>query len=468
VTNKTSKAAATAMIAAHRVETELDKLFDEVRGWFARIEPRLQARRYILACMSGLDKRNGWSIGEAIGDARPDKTQRLLSRASWNEDAVLRAVRGHVIRGLDSHTTPRRKSMSVLALDETGQEKKGDSTAGVKRQHMGCAGGVENGINTVHLSYIRQGTGHAIIGFRQWIPEEHLTDPQKAKKTGLPHDLESATKGQLAVKILKETHDEGHRADFIAGDEVYGSSPDVREYCEDNSHAYVLRVRSDFPLTLAGGTKLTCKELAKKHLKGKKGWKIHPAGSGSKGARLYAWAWIGTQSPTHSLLIRRHIKTGELAYHYCFIPAGRPCTLKTLITAAGLRWPIEECFEFGKDYFGLDQSQVRLYRAIKRHTVLIITALAIFAVIAASTRRQTSTQAPPPRNPDEQPPASPGTIPLTIHEIKRMFEKMIYRHHPDWHHARWLDFRLLHQTRAAWFHQRTRLARDLTLAPIKL
>jgi hypothetical protein len=31
-----------------------------------------------------------------------------------------------------------------------------------------------------------------------------------------------------------------------------------------------------------------------------------------------------------------------------------------LIRAAGLRWPAGEDFEFGKDCFGLDQSQVRL------------------------------------------------------------------------------------------------------------
>ena len=36
--------------------------------------------------------------------------------------------------------------MRIGALDESGQEKKGEATAGVKRQHMGCAGGVENGI----------------------------------------------------------------------------------------------------------------------------------------------------------------------------------------------------------------------------------------------------------------------------------------------------------------------------------
>ena len=49
--------------------------------------------------------------------------------------------------------------MRVGALDETGQEKHGSATAGVKRQYMGCAGRVANGINTVHLSYVREEPG---------------------------------------------------------------------------------------------------------------------------------------------------------------------------------------------------------------------------------------------------------------------------------------------------------------------
>ena len=47
----------------------------------------------------------------------------------------------------------------MLALDETGQEKKGECTAGVKRQRMGCADGVANGINTVHASLVREAPG---------------------------------------------------------------------------------------------------------------------------------------------------------------------------------------------------------------------------------------------------------------------------------------------------------------------
>jgi hypothetical protein len=93
--------------------------------------------------------------------------------------------------------------------------------------------------------------------------------------------------------------------------------------------------------------------------------------------------------------------------------------MRRLITAAGLRWPAEENFEFGKDYFGLDQSQVRLDTALTRHTVLVMAALAVCVIAAARARSRTDTQAPPPAGPDDLPPDDPGLIPLTVAEVKR-------------------------------------------------
>ena len=90
------------------------------------------------------------------------------------------------------------------------------------------------------------------------------------------------------------------------------------------------------------------------------------------------------------------------------MPGGQPLTLTRLIRAAGLRWPVEEGFRSGKDCFGLDESQVRLYTAIARHTVLVMAALAICAITAALLRRRTDTQAPPPARPGQPPPADPA------------------------------------------------------------
>jgi SRSO17 transposase len=443
---------------------ERSALLGLLRCCFARTQTWLAAGRYLNALASDLPARNGWSVAEHAGDSSPGRTQRLLGRASWDEAQAMSLVRRYAAAGLDAAARRSRRSrMTVGALDETGQAKQGSSTAGVKRQYMGCAGRVANGINTVHLSYVREKTGHALAGARQWIPEEQVSDPVKSLVTGLPLDLRFRTKGQLAADLLDEAGVDGLVFDFVCGDEVYGSCTELRESLEDRGQAYVLRVASSFTLTLAAGTKVTCADAVKKLLKGKRAWEVRSAGTGSKGERWYAWAWLATASPRHSLLVRRHLKTGELAFHYCFVPEGQLASKARLIRAAGLRWPVEECFELGKDCFGLDQCQARLYTAILRHAVLVMAALAVCAVTAAQLRERTGTQVPPPARPDALPPADPGLIPLTVREIKRLLAAVLRRPAPPGHAARWLEWRRRHQARSRWFHKRARLARNYAL-----
>jgi hypothetical protein len=149
-------------------------------------------------------------------------------------------------------------------------------------------------------------------------------------------------------------------------DEVYGSSTRLRQYLEGERQAYVLRVASNHMITLASGTKLTCAQAVKRLLKSSRRWEVRSAGPGSRGQRWYGRAQIAAGSPRHALLIRRHLKTGELAFHYCYVPEGHLMTTPRLVRAAGLRWPTEESFEFGKDCSGLDQCQARRYQARSR------------------------------------------------------------------------------------------------------
>ena len=466
MTSTRSEAAAAARIGAGLALRKRAELLQRLRPCFARTGPWLQAGKYAAAVMSELPERNGWSIARHAGDKTPDRTQRLLNHASWDTFAAMGVVRRFAVAGLEeaARRGKRRRGLVIGAIDETGQEKAGEATCGVKRQYLGCAGRVANGINTVHMSYVREGTGHALIGARQWIPREHIDDPVKSLLMGLPLDLEFRTKGQLAIDISKDAAADGIRPDFYCGDEVYGNCTRLREHFEAGGQAYVLRVPSDFMLTLAAGTKMTCAEAVMALLKDKRRWEVRSAGSGSKGERWYAWAWIATASPRHHLLIRRHLKTGELAFHYCFVPGGQILTKARLIRAAGLRWPVEEDFEFSKDCFGLDQCQARLYTAIARHAVLVIAALAICAVTAALLRDRTNTQAPPPVRADQPPPAEPGMIPLTIPEIKRLLAALTSRPLPRWLVIHWDAWTRRHQARSRWFHKRARLARDAEIA----
>ena len=145
------------------------------------------------------------------------------------------------------------------------------------------------------------------------------------------------------------------------------------------------------------------------------------------------------------------------------MPEGQLLTKTRLIRAAGLRWPVEEDFEFGKDCFGLDQCQARLYTAIARHVVLVMAALAICAVTAAllatapiPRRRHRSAPTSRRRRPRHDPADRPGDQAPARRP-----------HHPapaPGHANHWTNWRRRHQARSRWFHKRTRLARDAEIA----
>ncbi|MTD54055.1 transposase [Amycolatopsis pithecellobii] len=170
MTQEIGEAAAAAMVEGERAVANLGVLHGRLRPWFARVEPFGPARKYLTGLMSDRPRKNGWTIAEHAGDRTPDRTQRLLNHAVWDHDQAQGVIRRFVVEQLGS------QPLRVGALDESGQEKHGDATAGVKRQYMGCAGRVANGVNTVYCSYAAPG-GHALVGARIDVPEEQLADP---------------------------------------------------------------------------------------------------------------------------------------------------------------------------------------------------------------------------------------------------------------------------------------------------
>ena len=52
-----------------------------VAGRFARVEPRRRARAFVLGLLSGLRRKNCWTLAEQAGDATPDGMQHLLAGA---------------------------------------------------------------------------------------------------------------------------------------------------------------------------------------------------------------------------------------------------------------------------------------------------------------------------------------------------------------------------------------------------
>ncbi|MEU8082317.1 transposase [Micromonospora sp. NPDC049101] len=96
-------------------------------------------------------------------------------------------VRRFVVAGLDTVAARRRRrGLRIAALDETGQQKAGTATCGVKRQYMGCAGRLADGINTAHLAYVRERVGHAVDLLGEVRRLDRRTSPMQQQRCPPP------------------------------------------------------------------------------------------------------------------------------------------------------------------------------------------------------------------------------------------------------------------------------------------
>jgi SRSO17 transposase len=292
-------------------------------GCFARVEPRRQARKYVTGLIGDLPRKNCWTLAGQAGDQTPDKMQRRLERTAWDAADAMAAVRKFAVSYLGDPAD------AVLVIDESGQEKAGCRTAGVKRQYLGCAGRVANGINVVHASYAAP-AGHAVIAARLCVP----ADRDRRQAAGIPEDLTFATKPQLAAEIIKKPPAEGRCPPRVTGDEVYGRDARLRSFLEDQHTRYVLKIPCSVRITLPTGQKVRADHAAR--LVPAAAWQTASAGHGSKRERDYGWAWLATASARRHLLIRRSLTNpADLAYFDCHVPSGRACSFTTLIRIAG-------------------------------------------------------------------------------------------------------------------------------------
>ena len=114
----------------------LDELVGRISGEFARAEPRRQARKYLEGLLGGAKRKNGWQLAEQIGDARPWRTQRVLSHVLWDHGRVRDVCRAYVVEQLGGD--------GMLIVDATGFLKKGEHSVGVARQYSSTAGRIDS------------------------------------------------------------------------------------------------------------------------------------------------------------------------------------------------------------------------------------------------------------------------------------------------------------------------------------
>ena len=70
----------TSVAAAEDWARGLDELAERIAPRFCRIEARQRARSYLGGLLAPLERKNGWHLAEAAGDASPDSVQDFRKR----------------------------------------------------------------------------------------------------------------------------------------------------------------------------------------------------------------------------------------------------------------------------------------------------------------------------------------------------------------------------------------------------
>jgi len=358
--------------------SDLEELFTRMGPVFYRTESRRHAEQYLRGLLAPIERKNGWTIAEYVGESEPKALQRFLNLSPWDVDRLLELNRDYI---LENFASPA----AILVADPTGFAKKGTKSVGVQRQYSGTLGRIDNCQIATFLAYVTPDRDRVLLDRRLYLPKDSwLADPARCAEAGVPPDTTFKTRPEQVIEMIDAARAAGVPFSWFTADEEFGQNKGLREHLQDAGTSYVMAVPKNTSYTDTG----TGREIQLQHAAlnlNHTAWQRRACGIGTKGFRIYDWALIADADADHQYMVRRSIDNGELAFYHCYNPG--QAGFGELVNVAGARWPIEECFGAAKNEVGLDEYQVRKYDAWYRHMTLAMFAHTFLAVTAYQAKK---------------------------------------------------------------------------------
>jgi SRSO17 transposase len=323
--------------------------------------------------------------------------QAFISEGMWDDGRLVQQHWQEVERDLGADD-------GVLMVDGSDFPKQGVHSVGVKRQYCGELGKRANCQAGVFVGYVSS-QGYPMLDRRLYVPAEWLTDDaytERRRQCGLPADLTFKTKPELAQEMLAAVvQSHALRCQWVVADEAFGGNPALLDgvaglglwYFTEVAHT--TRVWAERPALhmppwrgrgrhpqrarLVEGGPQAPTVLGMASALPAEAWIRRTIKEGSQGpmvADLAALRVVAVRDalpgPDVWLVLRRHIETQELKTYLCNAPIDTP--LETHVRMSGMRWPIETCFEDGKQLLGMGDDEVRSWTGWHHHMTLVILA----------------------------------------------------------------------------------------------
>jgi len=331
--------------------------------------------------------------------ARHQSLHHFVAKAEWSDDEMLRRVAQWVVPKMDL------SGGGFWIIDDTGFPKKGKHSVGVARQYCGVLGKQDNCQVAVSISLATK-QASVPVAYRLYLPQEWAQDTVRRQKTGVPADLEFATKNEIALQQLESLLAEGAPKYCVLADAGYGVDQAFRQRLTDLGLPYVVGIKSSVvvwppgleplppkrysgrgrpavvPRRTEARQPVSVKDLA--HALSAKAFqtiswrqgtneilsgrfaavRVRHAGGNIGKARLHSEQWLLIEWPAGD--------TEPLKYYLSTLPDN--IALNDLVAQAHMRWRIERDYQDLKQELGLGHYEGRGWRGFHHHAALSIAA----------------------------------------------------------------------------------------------
>jgi SRSO17 transposase len=353
---------------------------------FQRSEQRDHALTLLQGKLSNLSRKTNEPIAHAFGLGR-EGLQDFVGSSPWEDRPLRDALRQHVHEVWDDPD-------GVLTGDGCDFPKKGDQSCGVKRQHCGRLGKVENCQAGIFLGYACQ-AGHTLLDADLFLPPEWADDAERRAKTKVPSEVVYKEKWEILLDQLDRAKDLPHA--WFTCDAEYGRVNAFRQGLRQRRERYVVDVRADLRMRDLRATPPARKgrtgripsvppTLQAQQWAGQQpasAWQRILLRDGEKGPLVVeaVETWVETfeehtrVGPEERLCVIRTVDNPEPKTWYTLSDAPEEVALSQVVRAHGQRHWQEAGHKEGKSEVGLGQYEVRSWVGWHHHMTLSLLAL---------------------------------------------------------------------------------------------
>jgi len=196
---------------------------------------------YLRGLLTMETKRNFANISRRVIDPENDgqNLQQFMSDSPWSGQAVFDQIQAEI-----GHRPEVNGGM--LTLDESGEERAGDQSAGAARQSLGRAGKVDMGQVGVALGYYRDSMW-AMVDAELYLPEVWFEDghAELRKRWHIPVERTFATKPQLGLEMIRRAKANGLPFEVVGCDSLYGRDGQFRADLDAEGVIYMADIPAD-------------------------------------------------------------------------------------------------------------------------------------------------------------------------------------------------------------------------------